>query len=746
MIETKPLEVIDFTGGITDYFIDGQPNEAERIDNLFITPNKKPRTRWGSNLFINEQIPLGLFRVNYLRFLEDKLITFAQRRAYVDNSGSFLELLGPDGSSPVFNLGDTNSVISSDEWQGHLFLANDAFSSIQKIFLDGSGNFQVRNAGLPDVNTTGISVVPAAGAGFSYLYGFNYKYTYKVGDVTFIDRGPIFFTDTIEGPEIGANSYTVNLSTSLTANENWDVSNIEIEISRTTNGGTDYFILTSVALGTTTYIDNTTDDALADLEALYTNDGSQPNSAPPKAKFVHVVNDTGYYGFIKDGTSDEAYQVKQSIPGDPDSVPANFVAYTEQKIKGVSSIFDRPLVFCEHYIYRIDNIIDSTGAGNMDLRRIDDRAGCAGVNSIIQTHKGIFWAGDVGFYWSDGFKVRKISDNINRTYEAFVLNEERRKRISATYEPSNDRIIWSVSKEDGANEPDMCIVLDLKWEQNLIAGRGCFTTMSSGDFFRPTALAVNDNKIYRGDTRGYVLVHDDSVFTDPKIDPTVAVANWEKLTIIHDYKSCFLDFGTKFVRKFVPRILVSAANTTNLSLAIFSSNDNNRVTGELKRIRYNSNITWGDELPLFGDANAQWNYQGLIEQWRRFPAKGLRCQYKQVQLTNALVDIVDSELLGQVSVNATAKTATLGGSFQWINDIVDYFISFSSDNFTQDYLITARTPTTLTFQDADNSSTDGSFTFVVKGKPKGEVLELNGYVFHWQFLSKTQAAFGAGGS
>ena len=36
MIDTKPLEVIDFTQGITDYVIDGGPNEAEEMDNFFI--------------------------------------------------------------------------------------------------------------------------------------------------------------------------------------------------------------------------------------------------------------------------------------------------------------------------------------------------------------------------------------------------------------------------------------------------------------------------------------------------------------------------------------------------------------------------------------------------------------------------------------------------------------------------------------------------------------------------------------
>jgi len=380
----------------------------------------------------------------------------------------------------------------------------------------------------------------------------------------------------------------------------------------------------------------------------------------------------------------------------------------------------------------------------MDLRRIDDRAGCAGPNSVVRTHKGVFWAGDVGFYWSDGFKVKKISDNINETYRDFVFNEERRKRIYGTYEPSNDRVVWAVCKEDGANEPDMTIVLDLKWEQQALAGRATFTTMSGGDNFKPSALAVNDNSIYRGDTRGFVFRHASNIFTDPKVEILKAVVDWDVAAIVYSYKSCFLDFGSKFMRKFVPRMLVSAANTTNLSLAIRSSNDNNRVVGDLKPIRYKNNITWGASLPLWGDDQSRWNYQGIIEEWRRFPAGGLRCQYKQIQFTNDLAEIVTSDLLGEVTTDNTLKTATLGGTFQWISEIVDYFISFEVDGFVRNYLITAATSTTLTYDDSGGTApASGQHLFKIRGIPKGEVLELNGYVVHWAYISKTHTPFTA---
>ena len=146
--------------------------------------------------------------------------------------------------------------------------------------------------------------------------------------------------------------------------------------------------------------------------------------------------------------------------------------------------------------------------------------------------------------------------------------------------------------------------------------------------FAPSSLLYHKDpqtsevRVYRGDSRGYVFYHADGLFTDPQIDSLEAnISNWASMAILFDYKSCFIDFGTKFVRKFVPRILVSADNRTNLSMAITSNNDKSRVVGSLKPIRYRQNIVWGDALPAWGTPDSVWNLQGVIEQWRRISSK-----------------------------------------------------------------------------------------------------------------------------
>jgi hypothetical protein len=100
--------------------------------------------------------------------------------------------------------------------------------------------------------------------------------------------------------------------------------------------------------------------------------------------------------------------------------------------------------------------------------------------------------------------------------------------------------------------------------------------------------------------------------------------------------------------------------------------------------------------------------------------------------------------LGPATVNQAGLTATLSGSFKWLPGSVDYYVSFEADDYVTDFLITARTDTTITFEDPNGEApADGTYNWVIRGKPKGEVLELNGYVLHWAFISKSHTPFSA---
>jgi hypothetical protein len=745
MIQTQPLEVKDFSLGITDYFLDGEPNAARRMDNLALTVHAKPQTRWGCQV-LSTQMPLGTVRTHKILSLQSRLLAFQANRCFFLNP-NWTELLGP-ASGPVMPTGNANSILSDAFWQDHIFLTNSELTSPQKVYIDGTGVFRARNAGLP-VFSSGVSVTNPTGTGASYLYAVVLRYNYNVGSVQYVNRGAVYYVPTaVTGGAITAlNTTTVTLPTALPVVENWDAAGIQKEIYRTIDNGDTFYLVGTVPLAQASFIDNVPDSALQSREQIYVTGGIVANDAPPKCKYVHVVNDYGYWAHALEGSELIKTRVYQSKAGDPDSVPSTFFVDAEQEITGLSSIFDRPMVFCDRFIYRIDNFFEDDGTGGMILRRLDDRAGCVSDTSIVQTHVGIFWAGQTGFYWSDGFRVVCVSDHINQSYKDFVLSAARRGRIQGTFDSSNQRVYWSVCKDGATDEPELMLVMDLKFPFQPGGNRrgATFTTFSGKDSFSPSSVLFANNSLYRGDRRGYVFRHSSEFNTDLKVDVVRATNLWDQQTIVHNYESCFLDFGSKFYRKFVPRILVSADNTTNLSLAIFSSNDNNRVTGELKPIRYASNVTWGDELPLWGTQNIVWNAQGLVEEWRRFPSGGLRCNYKQVRLTNAEVIIVDSSLIGTVTINSSLKTATLGSGNEWINGVVDYLLYLENDNYTRGYRIVSRTPTTLIFEDADNAAPTfpGPYRWVIRGQPKGEVLLLNGYVLHWSYISKSHTPFSA---
>jgi hypothetical protein len=745
MIQTQGLEVTDFSFGITDFYIDGRVNAAKTIDNLDITPHNKLRTRDGSECY-QDQLPVGTARVTKLCQLDGVVLAMQGKRLFRPNSTTWAEIEGP-GAGDLMQAGDGNSVVTDTFWQSHLFFTSDALGSAQKVYVS-SGTYKAVNAGMPDI-PAGFSLARVAGAAgvYSYIYACYYFREYTVGSLTYEDHGPVYYHTsaiTKDAALTVGTGITVTLPAAISSVENYDTTNMKIKIFRSSDGGTVYKYVGQVDYGDTSYTDETTD---ANLGAdIYTTGGIYSNDTPPKAKYVHVVNGFGYWAHIKEGSETDPTLVRQSKYNDPDSVPTGFYVNTEKPITGLSSIYDRPMVFCEQYTYRIDNFFGDDGSGGMILRRIDDKAGCVSAQSIVQTHVGIFWAGENGFYWSDGYRVECISKHLPNTYKELVASAARKRNLVGTFDVAKHIVRWSACGPDdeGSGEPYQCFVLDLKKPFTPTQDRvgGCFTTMS-GAYFRPTQVMQVGAYLYRGDTRGFVLRHTEGLYTDPIIVAAAAPADWDEDVIIHNYESTFIDFGTKFIRKWVPKILISASNTTNLSLAIATSNDNDRVMGDLKPIRFRGTVTWGETLPVWGDATVLWNRQGLVEEWRRFPARGLRCNYKQVSMTNASVQIVTSDLLGTATVNATTKTATLGGSYNWVDNMVGYYIAFSDDAYDTEFLVTAATSTTITYSDAGNDGppSSGTYSWVIRGKPKGEILELNGYVLHWGLISKSHTPY-----
>jgi hypothetical protein len=752
-IGSQSFKVDDFSGGITDNHISAPSNKYQKADNFLIVSHKdigKLITRPGSTVYDEANARPEATRNGDLRFFKNSLYSQHVRKLYYYNSG-WTELVGPTSQKPFNSSFASTNRISTSEWNSHLFIATDNYDYINKVYLDGSSTPTLRTAGLPELAST--PTCTGTGVGQNYVYRFIYSYTYTVGTVTFKDYGPYVQTGTITNNNDPA---TTNISiTSIPAlsngtTTNWDTAsaNFKVEIYRTVNNGTVFYKVGSVNNGTTTFTDNISNATAQTNELLYTEGGNKENSLPPFAKFITITGDNGigWYGNIKSGSEIKANRLQQSKPGDPDSCPGEFYIDLAEDMQGLGSVRGFPIVICDGSAYRIEGFFTATGAGGIKAIKISDSTSCINGNSVVQTLDGLFWWGRDAIYYCDGYKVIKINEEWLDTYETLVNTTTKRSFVYGSYDKKNKRIWWSCQEDDASSDSDKCYILDLNWG---ISDDMPFTSASGDDYFAPSSHCFdNDGNLHRGDRRGYVLVHDDEVFSDPKIDTAVAASDWEKKAIIYDYRSAAYDFGTTQVRKYVTNIILTCKNRTNLSTQIISNNDDNRKISNLSPIRFRDNLIWGDPVPIWGDEDIVWNFDGLIEEQRKFPAGNLRCEYKQIQLTNGFVAIVSSDSLGVGDVNSTSKTLTLTtAGLEFPTDMVDYYVAFEDDGYVNEFLITARTSTTVTYQDSLNLSTTASGSeWVIRGYPKDEIINILSYNLDYTPLSQTQNTYKAAGT
>lgn len=739
-MEIKPFEVTDFSGGITDNYLDGPDNKARYKDNFIIQYNgqqSKLFTRPGSLIYdeANEQIPLGAQRVSTLVSYNGDLLAHSANKIW-DVNDSFNETVGPVGS--IFSTATATTKMAYALWNKHIIVSNDNYEKPAKMYRDDVGDFQARTAGLP-VLASSPTVTVVAGAG-SYIWAFHYTYTYQVGSLTFIDNGPITYVqkESAAAPNLSAVSIAAIPELTNGAGDNYDVVDIKVNIFRTIDGGTTFYKLTELANGVAIYSDTTGDGALQENDLIYNNGGLLEQSPPPLCKYVHTVNNTTYYANVKEGTVIYDNRIYQSIHNNPDGVPLEFVIDIEDEILGISSYNFSPVIGCREGMYRIDGTYLADGSGVATTQKIRDAVGLLSHHSFVQTAYGLFFAGTDGFYFTDGFECFKVSKDIDKRYRD-IIAEFAPEDIYGTYDKVRNRVLWGVRGIADSLDNDVIYCLDLNFG---VSKSMPFTTWSNVDSFAPSSLAFFDKQIIRGDRRGYIFKHLETVVTDPRVDVATAASTWQVKTIIYNYVSCAFKFGTSFVRKWVSRIVVTADNETNLALQINAINDDGRATRYLKPIKFENAIVWGDDT-VWGNSTLIWNFDGLIDEWRRMPGGGLRCSYLQVQLTNAKVIVDSSTSSGQVVVDSTAKTATLVSAAiaDFPTNAVDHFITFSSDNYTQEYLIIARTDDTVTYEDDDNLSSSGTYDWQIKGYPKGQVLNLLQYCLHYAHLGKTQKPY-----
>lgn len=755
MLATEPFEVDDFSGGITDNYLAAPPNKYQRANNLVLTPYgeiAKLKSRDGSIVFDIDNPILdvsNLRRTAGLEFFQGELIAFQKHQLFYrdsNNSNAWTELQGPTSESLFPSATSVDVSIIRSRWQNQMFITNDEYHYPSKIYKDGSGDWQLRTAGLPNLASAPTVTAGAAGSGV-YTYRFCYEYTYTVGTVEFVDRGAI--TEVQVSSAAAPNSNAIAISSipvlsNATPDTNWDTANIKVEIYRTTDGGQTYFYVGEVTNGTTTFNDSVSDTNLQLNPPLYTNGGVVDNDPVPLAKLVHIVRDTGtaYYADIKEGTKERKNVLRQSLRGDPDSCPLDFELEVADDIIGLSSYRGIPILLGSRSVIRVDGSFDRFGRGGMVPEEINDEASCVSAKSVVQTLKGLFWAGEDGFYWTNGYQVVRLTQNdLSTSYARIVSDAAKRKRIEGHYDRVNQRVWWTVTEDAASGDNDYCWILNLDFLNMGTNPPNAPFTKATGASFKPSALTFHEGVMYRGDSNGYIFQHETQYETDPLVDTSITAANWGEETIIFDYISAGFNMGAGRVRKAAPKIGVICRNETNLALQIISINDDGRVVENLKPVQFTGLVEWGDSQVEWGDPSVIWNFQGVIEQLRRFPRKSYRFTYKQIQLTNALVAITNSDRLGKVTVDSAQEEISLVNADTEFPELsVGYVIALENDGYSKEYDILSMNGTSdvLTVDDSETqlpTSTVEEFQWVIRGKPKNFGLDLISFAIDFSSIT-----------
>jgi hypothetical protein len=757
MLQPQSLQIADFSGGITDYPFDAALTQAEELDNFVINPNQKALMRPGSQIYSvgMAQVPDGVARISNLTTVATDDIFYATvgQKVYHPNAGdtAWVEVQAP-GANPAFNAGSLSSIPSFAEWNRQLFGVNDAYAKPIKIFKNSVNTPIVRTAGLPAPATP--TVVPGAAGANSYIYTFVRRVEYTVQDTEFADLSAtvqvqILNSAAPDATPVPITNIPVLVNSGGTA---YDTATLKVDIYRTTSGGNVAYKIGTVTNGTTTFNDNFADTAIVLNETVYTTGGTLDYDEPPLARYIHIMNGRAYYLDIKEGTQLFRNRVRQSIQDDPDSCPEDFFLDLREVCTGISSFNSNVIIFGESKVFRVDGYFDELGRGGMTYEEISKVTGCVSHSSIVQTRDGVLFFGNDGVYWTDGFVVKKISDSINERYKAFVSDPAFLNKITGVYDAIESRVVWSVQKDQASGDNDSCLVLDLRYP---IREASTFTTWSNGDFFAPSALCVFRNQLLRADYRGFLFKHDSDYASDPRVDTLVTPEDWDLATIIWNYKSVAFNFGLPMVRKWVAQILTTIKNISAVSVLITSINDDSTVEDELKEIRFRDTCVWGQEEIIWDTDTIKWASFGLIEQRRRFPAGGLRCSYKQIRITNAYTNIFNSDAYGTVTIDRTAKTATLDDpTMSWPQNLIDYDLCLQGSDTDPEYTaynlpIAERvSDTVLLLLDPSNRLAVEWSTinfddnkWIIKGKPKGEILHLMSYVLYYSPLTPTQRTY-----
>jgi hypothetical protein len=651
-----------------------------------------------------------------------------------------------------------------------------------------ANNQLVHKAGTLAVGTswdTGLTLLPNLNfvtpsvASYSYAYFFSNEFE-VYGGTTYLVQGNPVFSDALDcaiSYPVGYSPTNVNpyytqkpvatqrenLLTGLPvlANSgatNYDTANVKLNIYRSTDGGNTYYLLDQVDNGTTSYTDVINDTAandgnlaLNERQVIYTSGGVQGYDQPPKCKFIHIFNNTAYFGGVWDSGQFFPNRLVQSVAGSMDGAPATNYYDFESDITGISSTKSSVVVFCKDAIYRLSGGFNLLGQGQILADQIGDKIGCLNSSGIVRTETGIFFPGTVGFYYTDGYQLIKCSLDLDATYQSFSQTEAQTRNIWGAYDDISRRVWWLVKQNPGDSENSKAFILHTNYG---IKPSSAFTTASSGDadYFRFASMVFRKGVPLLGHEGGEIMYL--NKWNKKEYDP---VNNWYT-HVPYNYVSCAMDMGSVARRKWVTKMHLIGKNVGNALIqpsALRDLNQYGQNATPMAQVNYRENCWWGNSDLTWGDANFVWKTDGKNDVWRRLPQGQLRSDVMQIKIAPAFGLVYSSEqdypgLLAGCFVEHTPARATIfsnldsfTGSLVWPEDIEGMYIKFGYENYEYSYELSEPTGDEVSIFDPDGRLVLTDVTsFEIWGYKKQASMRIDSIDLHYGYLGDKNQAYG----
>lgn len=544
---------------------------------------------------------------------------------------------------------------------------------------------------------------------------------------------------------------------------NYDVANVKLNIYRTTDGGQTYFLVAELPNGTTEYLDTLNDSvptpgdtALNQRQKIYTSGGVVGFDQPPVCKFTHLINQTAYWGAVTDTGQFFPNRIVQSIRGAPDAAPSTFSIDLDSPVVGISSARNNPIAFCTESVYRLSGAYSSTGQGTITSENISDTLGALNAKGIVRTEVGVFFPGNDGFYYTDGYQVIPITLELKKTYAALTQTEAQCRKIQGTYDRISRKIHWAMSESPTGEENTVLYTFYLDYG---VKPSGTFTLMRNGLNFQPASIVVQNGRLYMGHGKGVLLKYEPDAKWDIGVDITNPLPEtWERVFIPYTFTSVAVDMGSTFNRKYVTKTHIIGRNTGNASIqpyVIRDLNEQGQGAVPLAPINYLGNVVWGDPRPIWGNDECIWKTDGKMDVWRRFPRNTLRSDMLQVQLKPSFACVYSSSNdypeFAWVTVDGLYNELTIvtpPGYTQitWPLDCIGYVIRLATDDYTNSYTITAISidGTVLFVSDPDGTLGDIAAPGVqweIWGYKKEQRMTLTAMVISFAYLGQENQAY-----